>query len=862
MATRDAHVFLFFANYIVFLLSSSFFLLQKQQSDGRRLQVQYPIHFTFGENLPLPQCDPINEAACYDEQKEVLAQQAAVDRANAAQTLIDEGPQRRLDSTSTDYYYPNQYLGSARDFVGSCYALTGDLATDRANGWTRLGAQDDASTEVVLPWSFFFYGTTYPAGTRVYINTNGNLSFNAPFNKNYNPYIFPIPETIVAPFWADVDTSSDDASSPHGDIWYRFSSTENTLSVIWDRVGYYGTAGGTRRNTFQVVLSDRSWPEMGTNVVTNNFNNVCFCYGDMEWTTGDASWGRDGFGDNLGAPAIVGMNRGSDAPGAPLGQFDMLAQFTMGNSMAFDGVGPASDGVDLFDFQGSQEPMGLAYRPICFEANGNLPPLCTGFPLDGMVTATCGEKLTVIITFSAPEVDQGIAATWSGSLPPGSFIIETSSDHVMFCTFCYTAEPGHEGLYTVTFTATDTFDPPATITKTLTIIVPPCDPEPPTPCIPDPSSSTCEDNNIVPRPDCIPCRSPEFCPMDESLPELIRRRNDIEKMDSAMIEAQDFWFHYLNDKAAQYAYTLSRGYNAPTLFCCVDDVNDLLATCFGGANPPTSFVIRASGHHSGSGIYVLPAGFTGVEMLSGVVKSPATVVTEISALMPLPDKILVEEFIPGASGPNSLPTEYKFHMFGDKIGAVTAIYNRGTDCACYAEFDATTLERLDQHGCFEPAFPEQRDGACWLVDTEAGCMNPGQIKGMNICTDPLPIIPTCVWDDLTATAIALGTEIGVYMRIDMFVSGDGVVHVQEYTSNHNGGLRHCTARTDPSGCIDSCFLGECWKDNGNKPNGNQVYGGPRTAEPTILNDWSTRTATAQCGIAASQQPPSPPVSSC
>eukprot|EP00541_Cyclophora_tenuis_P011193 CAMPEP_0116572634 /NCGR_PEP_ID=MMETSP0397-20121206/18292_1 /TAXON_ID=216820 /ORGANISM="Cyclophora tenuis, Strain ECT3854" /LENGTH=390 /DNA_ID=CAMNT_0004100999 /DNA_START=99 /DNA_END=1268 /DNA_ORIENTATION=+ len=388
-----------------------------------------------------------------------------------------------------------------------------------------------------------------------------------------------------------------------------------------------------------------------------------------------------------------------------------------------------------------------------------------------------------------------------------------------------------------------------TVTKELVINVPTCTDE--DTCVPITPDDACDPFN--PRPFCTPFRSPEFCPADNSFPDLIRTRNDIAQDDIALIESQNFWFHYLEDKAAQYAFTTDQGFNAPKLLCCVDDVNDLISTCFSGPSPPTSFVIRASGHHSGSGIYVMPNGFSGVELLSGVVKSSATVEAEIDDLTPAPTKILVEEFISGDTA-TSLPLEVKFHVFEDKIGAITAIYNKGTDCACYAEFDED-FERLDQFGCFEPAFPEQQDGACHKIDFDAGSQNPFQIKDLDLCSDPLPPIPTCIWNDLKSTALALGAQIGVYMRIDMFVSGTGLVYVQEYTANHNGGLRHCTARRDPSGCVDSCFMGQCWKDNGEKPNGSLVFGGPRTAEPGVLADWTTKSATAQCGIANGQSPP-------
>ena len=827
---------------------------------GRKLQdtIVYPDIFTFGATLEVPQCSHIGQPECYDDEKRILARKAETDRAEAeiraAQAAAQSGNNRRhLDSTPENNYYPLQYYGSAQDFVGTCYALTGDEAQNVANGWVKLPQQDDVSTPLTLPWAFNFYGSTYPAGTTIYLNTNGNISLERPF-AGYNPYIFPMDETLIAPFWADIDTRAQTAGAmAHGDIWYRFSNTENTLSVIWDRVGYYAQKGN-RRNTFQVILSDATFEALGRNPITQGTNNICFCYGDMEWTTGVASWGRDGLGGFFGTPAIVGVNSGRDSPNDDYGPSEMFGQFSFGNSMVYDGVGPQPDGIDFLDNRGTTFQR-IDFEPLCFDTSGNLPPVCTGFPQGGTVTAVCGEKLTLTLTFAAPEVDQRLNVFWTGSLPPGAMLTETRDDHVMVCVIMYTPQPGQQGTYFVTFTVTDDGTPPASISKTLTIVVPECDDR--EFCIPIPPVPGCD--ALDPRPFCTPYRTPEFCPADESFPELIRVRNDIAVNDPFVIESQDFWFHYLSDKAAQYAFTATQGYNAPRVHCCVDSIDDLLSVCFSGSSAPTSFVVRASGHHSGTGIFVLPTGFTGVELLSGIVKTPASVIAELSSLVPTPDKILVEEYIPGNGGVG-LPNEFKFHMFGDKIGAITAIYHRGTDCACFAEFDES-FERLDQKGCFTSAGPEKEDGACYAHEFPSGSVNAAPIKNMDVCTTPLPPIPTCIWNDMRAAARALGSTIGVYMRIDFFVAGTGAVYVQEYTANHNGGLHHCTAR-DENGCINSCFLGECWKDNGEKQYGSQVFGGPRTPEPSILDGWSARAATSQCDVAINQSPPNPPVTSC
>ena len=101
----------------------------------------------------------------------------------------------------------------------------------------------------------------------------------------------------------------------------------------------------------------------------------------------------------------------------------------------------------------------------------------------------------------------------------------------------------------------------------------------------------------------------------------------------------------------------------------------------------------------------------------------------------------------------------------------------------------------------------------------------------------------CVWNELIRNAKALSRDIGVYMRIDMFVTDDKMIYVQEYTRNHNGGLRHCAAKRHPAdGCVDSCFLGRTWQDAG----GEQRLGGPKVPIPEYLNGYSGRTRASKC----------------
>jgi len=113
-------------------------------------------------------------------------------------------------------------------------------------------------------------------------------------------------------------------------VWYKVTATH--AIIIWNSVGYF-QQHGDKRNTFEVVFTDGTDPLIGVG------NNVALSYADMQWTTGDASNGTNGFG---GVPATVGVNRGDGIDYALVGRFDHA-----GND--YDGAGGNNDGVDFLD---------------------------------------------------------------------------------------------------------------------------------------------------------------------------------------------------------------------------------------------------------------------------------------------------------------------------------------------------------------------------------------------------------------------------------------------------------------------------------------------------------------------------------
>jgi hypothetical protein len=170
---------------------------------------------------------------------------------------------------------------------------------------------------ITLPFTYSLYGTNY---TRVWINTNGNLTFEEPLSGD-NPAGFPIGVAMLAPFWADADTRN----PAGGQIYYKLSPTR--LIVTWDSVGYFSSQAD-KLNTFQVVLTN------GIDPILTSGNNTAFYYKDMQWTTG-----ASGFG---GVPATAGINRGNPTFSIQIGRFNL-------NNSDYDGPQGANDGVNYLD---------------------------------------------------------------------------------------------------------------------------------------------------------------------------------------------------------------------------------------------------------------------------------------------------------------------------------------------------------------------------------------------------------------------------------------------------------------------------------------------------------------------------------
>lgn len=157
----------------------------------------------------------------------------------------------------------------------------------------RLSRNDDGSSaQVTLPFRINFFQRYYSS---LYINNNGNVTFQSPLSE-YTPFrITASTPPIIAPFFADVDTRG----SASNVVTYGAASYDGNpaFCVNWRHVGYYNSRTD-KRNDFQLLLVLRD--------AAGDFD-IVFNYGSIAWEAGDASGGAGGLG---GTPAGAGYSNG------------------------------------------------------------------------------------------------------------------------------------------------------------------------------------------------------------------------------------------------------------------------------------------------------------------------------------------------------------------------------------------------------------------------------------------------------------------------------------------------------------------------------------------------------------------------
>ena len=230
-----------------------------------------------------------------------------------------------------------------------------------------LPANDDGSTGILgLGFTINFYGNSYSGlYGNVYGNNNGNVTFTGPLST-YTPFsLLSTATPIIAPFFADVDTSG----SGSGLMQYGRGTIggRSVFGVNWINVGYYSSRTD-KLNSFQLIITDRS--DIGAGDFDFEFN-----YDKIQWETGNASGGTNGLGGNS---ARAGWSNG------------IAASYEIGGS-AVNGA--------LLDSSAT----GLIYRSL----NSSIPGQYIFQVRNGVVVPVIPTLTSIAVTPASPPINVG-----------------------------------------------------------------------------------------------------------------------------------------------------------------------------------------------------------------------------------------------------------------------------------------------------------------------------------------------------------------------------------------------------------------------------------------------------------------------
>jgi len=271
-----------------------------------------------------------------------------------------------------------------------------------SGGPTNYYRNDDAHTAVItLPFHFCFYGTSYNS---IVIDNNGYITFPASnsivtSSASYTPVSFPISgPNMIAPFWADVYTTTSTSSYAMNTVWYII--TPHYVAVQWDSVGYYDNQHNYY-NSFQCIISD------GTSPIIPNGNNIDFAYKEMEWCEGQVTQPNgSGFGGTN--PATVGLNDANGTNYIQVGRFD-------NPSNIYVGPNPGTSSADGIYWLNGQEFM--------FNTCTNEAPPIVGYVTPCDTFRVCqNDSLFVHLAIWSPIPGQIVHSALNAPVPPNTSI--------------------------------------------------------------------------------------------------------------------------------------------------------------------------------------------------------------------------------------------------------------------------------------------------------------------------------------------------------------------------------------------------------------------------------------------------------
>ena len=300
---------------------------------------------------------------------------------------------------------------------------------------------DDWSTDTItLPFSFCYYNTSV---NNIFINSNGNISIGSPYST-FTATAFPNAlNEMIAPLWQDVDTRNPTS----GLVYYKL--TNQYLIVQWDSVGYFNMLAD-KLNSYQLIITN------GVNEIIPRGNNVSFCYRDMQWTTGGASGGTNGFG---GTPATAGVNKGDGIHYLQLGLFDQPG-------VAYDGPFGNNDGVDALDNQ-------YFYFKVC-DSTANIAPIIHATQLCDSLAICVGDSILLDADYLSPEAGQITNVSFATTATSGVTLVSSLNGNTAHLTVQVLGTLSNIGFITIDLIGTDNGTPMQTSTTSFTINVLSC----------------------------------------------------------------------------------------------------------------------------------------------------------------------------------------------------------------------------------------------------------------------------------------------------------------------------------------------------------------------------------------------------
>ncbi|OLP62356.1 hypothetical protein BJF93_23665 [Xaviernesmea oryzae] len=157
-------------------------------------------------------------------------------------------------------------------------------------GSNTISANDDGSSNFIDVRSIFtgginFFGHQFNG---LYVNNNGNVTFgNSLYRYTPNDIGGDSNLSIIAPFWADVDTRGAGSLTHYG-----FDASRHSFIATWQNVDYYNATNADHQSkfdSFQLELVDQGHGDF----------DIIFRYNGINWVTGDASGGTNGLGGHV-----------------------------------------------------------------------------------------------------------------------------------------------------------------------------------------------------------------------------------------------------------------------------------------------------------------------------------------------------------------------------------------------------------------------------------------------------------------------------------------------------------------------------------------------------------------------------------